>query len=76
MSETHENVREIEWHTRDFPEAAKELLQDSQTRRNVRHATNVIQGKRNKVAGELPDWEDLREAGSEVRAHALRHLDY
>jgi L-lactate dehydrogenase complex protein LldF len=76
MSETHENAREIEWHTRDFPEAAKDLLQDSQTRRNVRHATNVIQGKRNKVAGELPDWEDLREAGSEVRAHALRHLDY
>jgi len=74
MSEVE--VREIAWNTRDFPEAAKDLLENSQTRRNVRHATNVIQGKRNKVAAELPDWEDLREAGSEVRAHALRHLDY
>ena len=65
-----------QWHTRDFPTAATDLLQDSQTRKNVQHATNVIQGKRNKVVAELPDWQDLREAGSEVRAHVLRHLDY
>lgn len=65
-----------QWHTQDFPEAAKELLQDSQLRKNVQHATNVIQGKRNKVTAELPDWEDLREAGAQVRAHTLRHLDY
>jgi len=69
-------VHATEWHTRDFPTAAKDLLQDSQTRKNVQHATNVIQGKRNTVVAELPDWEDLREAGSQVRAHALRHLDY
>jgi L-lactate dehydrogenase complex protein LldF len=67
---------ETKWNTRDFPTAAKELLQDSQTRKNVQHATGVIQAKRNKVAAELPDWEDLREAGAQVRAHALRHLDY
>jgi L-lactate dehydrogenase complex protein LldF len=69
-------VREIEWNTRDFSDAAKDLLQDSQMRKNVRHATDVIQGKRNKVVAELPDWQDLREAGSQVRAHALRHLDH
>jgi L-lactate dehydrogenase complex protein LldF len=74
--ETPVEVREIAWHSREFPEAAKDLLEQTQMRRNVRHATNVIQNKRNKVAGELPDWEELREAGSEVRAHVLRHLDY
>jgi L-lactate dehydrogenase complex protein LldF len=64
------------WSDRDFPEAAKELLQDSQTRSNVRHATNVIQAKRNAVVGELGDWEELRDAGAAVRAHSLAHLDY
>ncbi|MGA8043465.1 MAG: LutB/LldF family L-lactate oxidation iron-sulfur protein [Terracidiphilus sp.] len=64
------------WSNRSFPEAAKELLADSQIRRNVRHATDVIQAKRNRVVGELPDWEALREAGSEIRAHALAHLDH
>ncbi len=63
------------WSNRSFPEAAKELLADSQIRRNVRHATDVIQAKRNRVVGELPDWEALREAGSAIRAHALEHLD-
>jgi len=67
---------EHKWHTRDFPTAAKDLLQNSQTRKNVQHATNVIQGKRNKVSAELPDWEDLREAGAQVKAHTLKHLDY
>jgi L-lactate dehydrogenase complex protein LldF len=64
------------WSNRDFPEAAKELLQDSQTRSNVRHATNVIQAKRNAVVGELSDWEELRDAGAAIRAHSLAHLDY
>ena len=74
MSEAQ--VHETKWNTRDFPTAARDLLQDSQTRKNVQHATGVIQAKRNKVVAELPDWEDLREAGAQVRAHTLRHLDY
>ena len=65
-----------EWHTRDFPEAAKDLLAQTQTRKNVQHATGVIQEKRNRMAAELPDWEDLREAGAQVKAHTLRHLDH
>jgi len=72
MSEVHEN----QWNRRDFPEAARDLLQNSQTRKNVQHATNVIQAKRNKVVAELPDWEDMREAGAQIRAHTLRHLDH
>ncbi len=65
-----------EWNRRDFPTAAREVLQNSQTRKNVKHATNVIQAKRNAVVAELPDWEDLREAGAQVKAHTLRHLDH
>jgi L-lactate dehydrogenase complex protein LldF len=72
MSEVHET----QWHRRDFPEAARDLLENSQTRKNVQHATNVIQAKRDKVVAELSDWEDLREAGAQIRAHALRHLDH
>ncbi|MGB7548606.1 MAG: LutB/LldF family L-lactate oxidation iron-sulfur protein [Terracidiphilus sp.] len=64
------------WSGRDFPEAAKDLLGDSQIRRNVRHATNVIQAKRNRVVAELGDWEQLRDAGAAIRAHALAHLDH
>ena len=64
------------WSDRDFPDAAKELLQDSQMRSNVRHATNVIQAKRNAVVGELDDWEELRDAGAAIRAHTLAHLDF
>ena len=64
------------WSNRSFPEAAKDLLADSQIRRNVRHATNVIQAKRDRVVAELPDWEQLRESGAAIRAHALRHLDH
>jgi L-lactate dehydrogenase complex protein LldF len=67
---------ETQWNRREFPEAARELLENSQTRKNVQHATNVIQAKRNKVVAELLDWEDLREAGAQVRAHTLRHLDH
>src|ERR1035441_9379422 len=49
---------------------------DSQMRKNVRHATKVIQTKRAKVVAEMPDWEDLRESGKEIRRHTMRHLDF
>lgn len=67
---------ESHWSGREFPEAAKESLSDSQMRANVRHATNVIQAKRNAVVGELEDWQELRDAGAAIRAHSLAHLDY
>ena len=59
-----------------FQVAARRLVGDSQMRKNVRHATNVIQTKRAKVVAEMPDWEDLRESGRQIRWHTLRHLDY
>jgi L-lactate dehydrogenase complex protein LldF len=64
-----------EWEKRSFPEAAKDLLEDSQTRRNVLRATNIISDKRNRVVAEMPDWQLLRESGSEIRRHTLKYLD-
>jgi L-lactate dehydrogenase complex protein LldF len=60
----------------DFPIAAKSALKNDQLRRNVHHATNVIRGKRALRVEEMPDWEDLRQAGSELKAHTLAHLDH
>jgi L-lactate dehydrogenase complex protein LldF len=59
-----------------FQVAAKALMGDSQLRKNVRHATKVIQTKRAKVVAEMPDWQDLREAGMQMRRHTMRHLDF
>src|SRR5690242_19690785 len=59
-----------------FQTAAKTLLRDSQLRKNVRHATDVIQAKRARVVGEMPDWQQLRESGRQTRNHTLRHLDF
>jgi L-lactate dehydrogenase complex protein LldF len=49
---------------------------DRQLRKNVRHATNVIQAKRRSVVNEMPDWQELREAGKQLRKHTMRHLDF
>jgi L-lactate dehydrogenase complex protein LldF len=59
----------------DFPDAAKRALGNAQLRRNVRHATDVIRGKRAAVVGETADWQGLRESGRQIKAHVLRHLD-
>jgi len=61
-------------HPPDFPTAARALLEDSQLRKNVKHATNMISGKRDRVVGELADWQQLREAGSRIREHVLANL--
>jgi L-lactate dehydrogenase complex protein LldF len=58
-----------------FPVAAKGALANAQLRRNVRHATNVIRGKRALVVGEMPDWEQLRESAHAIKDHVVRHLD-
>lgn len=62
-------------HAPDFPEGAREALANAQLRRNVRHATEVIRGKRAIVVGESGDWQELRESGRQIKAHVLRHLD-
>ena len=60
----------------DFPAAAKKLLSNTQLRHNLRHATQVIRGKRAQAVGEMADWEELREAGHQIKEHTLQHLDY
>lgn len=58
-----------------FPIAAHTAVGNTQLRKNVRHATEVIQNKRARVVGEMPDWQSLREAGKLIREHTMQHLD-
>jgi L-lactate dehydrogenase complex protein LldF len=58
-----------------FPKAAHNLLRDGQLRKNLHHATSVIQNKRARVVAELSDWEQLRLAGQRIREHTMAHLD-
>jgi L-lactate dehydrogenase complex protein LldF len=58
-----------------FPVAARRALADSQLRRNLGKATATIRAKRAAAVAELPDWEQLREAGRVVKAETMRHLD-
>ena len=46
-----------------------------QLRANLRSATDTIRAKRARVVGELPDWEELRDAGRAIKADVLAHLD-
>ena len=58
-----------------FPEAASVELANVQLRTNLRNATDTIREKRAKVVEELPDWEELREAGKAIKTDVLAHLD-
>nr|WP_190016512.1 lactate utilization protein B [Streptomyces lucensis] len=58
-----------------FPRAARDALGDAQLRRNLAEATRTIRDKRDEAVGELPDWEELREAGRALKEHTLLHLD-
>ena len=62
-------------HAPEFEAAAKDALQNTQLRHNVRHATDVIRNKRGIVVGEMADWQALREAGRRIKEHTLSHLD-
>ena len=58
-----------------FPEAARIALGDDQLRRNLRNATTTIRDKRARVVAEVPDWEELREAGRAIKADVMQRLD-
>jgi iron-sulfur cluster protein len=61
-----------------FPKAASAALRDSQLRRNLTKATTTIRAKRDGVVSEVPDWQELREAGRAIKDSSLaalgRHL--
>ncbi|HEX4773236.1 MAG TPA: LutB/LldF family L-lactate oxidation iron-sulfur protein [Bryobacteraceae bacterium] len=61
-------------HAESFQEAAKELVSNTQVRRNVRHATDVIQQKRARVVGEVSDWQALRESARQIKENTLDNL--
>jgi L-lactate dehydrogenase complex protein LldF len=61
---------------RPFPEAAADELGNAQQRANLRNATETIRDKRARVVSELPDWEELREAGRAIKADVLSRLDH
>jgi L-lactate utilization protein LutB len=58
-----------------FPEAARTELANVQLRTNLRNATDTIRAKRAAVVAEVPDWEELREAGRALKADILVRLD-
>jgi L-lactate dehydrogenase complex protein LldF len=58
-----------------FPSSAPEALEDAQLRENLRKATSTIRAKRGLVSGEMPDWEELREAARAIKEEALGNLD-
>jgi L-lactate dehydrogenase complex protein LldF len=59
-----------------FPQAALPMLRNPQLRKNVAHATDVIQAKRAKLLAEKSDWQQLRSAASAIRAHTLENLGF
>ena len=60
---------------RPFPEAARDALRDGQLRANLGHATSTIRRKRAAVVGEVPDWEQLRQAGKAIKTATMARLD-
>ncbi len=57
-----------------FPAAARTALNNPQLRRNLHHATTTIRGKSGRVIAELPDWQELRSAGSALKAYTMANL--
>ena len=51
------------------------MLRNTQLRKNVAHATDVIQAKRDRLVAEKTDWQELRTAAAAIRTHALDNLD-
>ncbi len=58
-----------------FQILAADAVRDTQMRKNIRHATEVIQNKRAKVVAERGDWQALCETGKRLRDHAIRHME-
>jgi len=57
-----------------FPVAALPVLRNPQLRKNVAHAIDVIQAKRDRLVAEKTDWQALREAASGIKDEALENL--
>lgn len=60
--------------TEAFPNYAAKELTNEQLRANLGFATHKIRTKREDVVGELPDWQDLRTAGSMIKQRVMANL--
>ena len=58
-----------------FPTAARSALVNSQLRTNLRRATSTIRAKRQSAVAEVDDWEELRQAGRDIKAATMANLD-
>ena len=58
-----------------FPQAALPILRNTQLRKNVAHATDVILAKRARLVAEKTDWQQLRTAAAAIKDDVLGHLD-
>jgi L-lactate dehydrogenase complex protein LldF len=58
-----------------FPQAALPILRDTQLRKNVARATDVIQKKRARLVAEKTDWQALRTSAAAIKDDVLAHLD-
>lgn len=58
-----------------FPEYAERELKNEQLRANLGFATHKIRTKRAAVTSELPDWQELRTAGSMIKQKVMANLD-
>ncbi|MFI6874686.1 LutB/LldF family L-lactate oxidation iron-sulfur protein [Streptomyces sp. NPDC050400] len=57
-----------------FPKTARGELRNGQLRGNLHKATHSIRAKRLSVTAELPDWEQLRDAGSAIKTATMNRL--
>lgn len=59
-----------------FQKTAKQYIENPQLRKNIGHATKTIREKRSLVVNEMEDWEELREAGRQIKEQVMNHLDF
>lgn len=60
--------------TEPFPKYAAKELTNEQLRENLGFATHKIRTKRADVVRELPDWQELRTAGSMIKQRVMANL--
>ncbi|MEZ5842379.1 MAG: LutB/LldF family L-lactate oxidation iron-sulfur protein [Hyphomicrobiaceae bacterium] len=61
--------------TREFKSNARAALADAQLQRALAGLPGGLVAQRAAARSRLPEFEDLREVGKEIREHALDHLD-
>ena len=58
-----------------FKDHARESASDRHLRETVRKATTHSLQKRSAVVAEVPDWEELRQRGHDIRRQSIENLD-